>query len=127
MKRKTIQFLKNCLPVLKLSLCFIALIIIHIGAFGQEAEKKITGRIVSANGEPLIGVTVSVKNANRSTTTDDNGNFSLTVPANADAFGNRHFSNLSASIRIHGSRHCGGRFWTRCGSFFCGRFLGTGG
>jgi TonB-linked SusC/RagA family outer membrane protein len=83
MKRKTIQFLKNCLPALKLSLCFIALIIIHIGAFGQEAEKKITGRIVSANGEPLIGVTVTVKNANRSTTTDDNGNFSLTVPANA--------------------------------------------
>lgn len=42
--------------------------------------KPVTGKVVSATGEPLIGATVTVKNGSLSTQTDVNGNFKLTVP-----------------------------------------------
>jgi len=41
---------------------------------------KITGRILSEKGEPLSGVSVSLKGTSVGTTTDNNGNFTLTVP-----------------------------------------------
>ena len=39
--------------------------------------KKITGKVVDTNGEPLIGVTIALKGSNRGTVSDVNGNFSL--------------------------------------------------
>ena len=41
---------------------------------------KVTGRITGENGEPLTGVTVSVKGTNIGTTTDNTGTFTVTVP-----------------------------------------------
>jgi TonB-linked SusC/RagA family outer membrane protein len=47
------------------------------------ADKVISGKVVAASGEPLSGVTVAVKNTSNATVTDENGNFTLTVPASA--------------------------------------------
>lgn len=44
---------------------------------------RITGRVTSATGEPLAGVSVTVKGSRLGTTTDANGNFSITVPDDA--------------------------------------------
>ncbi len=44
---------------------------------------RITGRITSATGEPLAGVSVSVKGSRLGTVTDAGGNFSITVPDDA--------------------------------------------
>ena len=41
---------------------------------------KITGKITGANGEPLSGVSVSLKGSTVGTTSDNNGNYTLTVP-----------------------------------------------
>jgi len=41
---------------------------------------KITGKITGENGEPLSGVTVSVKGGTTATSTDNNGNFTITAP-----------------------------------------------
>ncbi len=41
---------------------------------------KITGKITGENGEALTGVSVSLKGTSIGTTTDNNGNFTLTVP-----------------------------------------------
>ncbi len=41
---------------------------------------KITGKITDNNGEPLSGVTVTVKGTSTGTTTDNTGTFTLTVP-----------------------------------------------
>lgn len=41
---------------------------------------RITGKITGDNGEPLSGVTVSVKGATVATSTDNNGNFTITAP-----------------------------------------------
>lgn len=46
-------------------------------------QAKITGKITSAAGEPLVGVSVKVKGSTLGTQTDAAGNFTLTVPDNA--------------------------------------------
>ncbi len=44
---------------------------------------RVTGKVTSPGGEPLAGVSVSVKGTRTGTTTDINGNFSLSVPDDA--------------------------------------------
>src|SRR5450432_2090763 len=46
-------------------------------------QQKITGRVLSESGEPLPGVSVIIKGSNTGTTTDANGNFSITAPDDA--------------------------------------------
>ncbi|MBS1917826.1 MAG: SusC/RagA family TonB-linked outer membrane protein [Bacteroidetes bacterium] len=41
---------------------------------------RITGKITGENGEPLSGVSISVKGTSTGTSTDNNGSFTLTVP-----------------------------------------------
>ncbi|MGJ1414792.1 SusC/RagA family TonB-linked outer membrane protein [Sphingobacterium multivorum] len=48
-------------------------------AFAQE--KKISGRVTSAEGKAIPGVTVVVQGTNQATQTDTDGNYSLNVPA----------------------------------------------
>ncbi len=45
--------------------------------------KKIAGRVLDANGQPVIGATVVVKGTSTGTATDLDGNFTLTVPASS--------------------------------------------
>ena len=56
-----------------LSICFINL------ANAQTTE--ITGKVQSAGGESLNGATVMIKGTNNGTATDQNGTFSLSIPA----------------------------------------------
>lgn len=49
----------------------------------QQGTKRITGVVQSVAGEPLIGVNVLEKGTTNGTTTDLNGNYSLTVHENA--------------------------------------------
>ena len=49
-----------------------------------SAQKRVTGQVVDADGNPLIGATVRVDGVQKVTMTDDNGKFILTdVPASA--------------------------------------------
>lgn len=58
--------------------------LVVISAVNNSVEEtRITGKIVSASGEPLVGVSVKIKGSTLGTQTDLNGNFSLTVPDNA--------------------------------------------
>ena len=49
----------------------------------QNAEVKITGKITDENGAALQGASVKIKGSNQGTSTDNTGNFSLSVPDNA--------------------------------------------
>lgn len=49
----------------------------------QVQKKKITGKVVEANGEPVIGATVVVKGTTIGTVTDIDGNYTLDVPTDA--------------------------------------------
>ncbi|MDQ6901391.1 MAG: TonB-dependent receptor [Bacteroidota bacterium] len=73
-KRQNIWFLK-----------IIALLIINfsIGTtlFAQQRQSvTINGKVTDEKDAPLNGVTIQVKKSNIATTTDENGNFSITVP-----------------------------------------------
>jgi TonB-dependent starch-binding outer membrane protein SusC len=46
-------------------------------------ELRVSGKVTSATGEILAGVSVTVKGTRTGTTTDVNGNFSITVPDDA--------------------------------------------
>jgi TonB-linked SusC/RagA family outer membrane protein len=46
-------------------------------------DVRVTGKVTSPAGEPLAGVSVSVKGSRTGTTTDISGNFALTVPDDA--------------------------------------------
>ena len=43
----------------------------------NQQTKKVTGRVIGTNGDPLIGVNVVVKGTTIGTTTDMDGNYSL--------------------------------------------------
>ena len=54
-----------------------------ISAINANQEIRVTGKVTAATGEPLAGVSVTVKGTRTGTTTDANGNFALTVPDDA--------------------------------------------
>ncbi|KIC95719.1 TonB-dependent receptor [Flavihumibacter solisilvae] len=47
-------------------------------AMAQQGSTTIKGKILSADGTPLVGATINVRNTNRSTITGNNGQFELT-------------------------------------------------
>lgn len=54
-----------------------------IVSISQQSEKKIIGKVVDTNNEPVIGANVAVKGTTNGVITDVDGNFTLTVPGNA--------------------------------------------
>jgi TonB-dependent SusC/RagA subfamily outer membrane receptor len=46
------------------------------------AQVRVSGKVTGENNSPLAGATVNVKSTNTNVFTDDNGNFTMTVPAN---------------------------------------------
>jgi TonB-dependent starch-binding outer membrane protein SusC len=70
-------------PGLKLCLCFILIAIAQSSATAQTTAVRISGKIVTASGEPLQGVTVAEKNTTNATATDVKGDFALAVQSNA--------------------------------------------
>ncbi len=62
-------------------------LIILKGTSGNEyedaADVRINGKVTSATGEPLAGASITVKGTRTGTTTDANGNFTITVPDDA--------------------------------------------
>ncbi len=71
----------NCSRLPKL-LLLLLMLCSAVLSFAQE--RTVTGKVMdkSANNIPLVGVSIKVKNGTQSTTTDVNGNFSITVPSN---------------------------------------------
>lgn len=49
----------------------------------RKADVKVTGNVTDDNGEPLPGVSIIVKGTSKGTSTDANGNYSITVPQNS--------------------------------------------
>ena len=49
----------------------------------DEIDIRVTGRVTGPNGEPLQGVSIAVKGTVRGTSTNQNGEYSITVPEDA--------------------------------------------
>lgn len=50
---------------------------------GQQSVKGISGKVTNQSGVPISGVTVAVKGTTTGVITDNNGNFSLTLPSDS--------------------------------------------
>ena len=76
---------KQLWQVINFTAFLLGLVLLHFSANAQSTNVKIpiSGKINSAAGESLVGVTVRVKNSNSSTTSDASGNFAISVPATA--------------------------------------------
>ncbi len=62
-------------------LFLIALFLLHSVALFAQNNRKVTGIVVDENGEPVIGATVIAADSKRSTITNIDGAFELTVPS----------------------------------------------
>lgn len=56
------------------------IIVTPVAAAASAQPKKVTGKVVDANGEPVIGATVIEDGTSNGTVTDFDGNFSLNIP-----------------------------------------------
>lgn len=61
----------------------VALTLLFAGSAGAQETKTIKGMVRDVTGEPLIGASVIEKGTNNGVITDVDGNFTLTVPADA--------------------------------------------
>lgn len=61
----------------------VALALLFAGSAGAQETKTIKGMVRDVTGEPLIGACVIEKGTNNGVITDVDGNFTLTVPADA--------------------------------------------
>ena len=67
-------------------------------------SRKITGKVTGADdGLPLPGVSVVAKGANSGTQTDQNGNFSLTVPSNTTTLVVTYVGYANQEVSISGT------------------------
>jgi TonB-dependent starch-binding outer membrane protein SusC len=67
--------------------------------------RQVTGAITSSEGnQPLAGATVTVKGTRNSVVTNDQGNFSITVPANATALVISNTGFIPSEVSITGDR-----------------------
>src|SRR3982751_885546 len=70
------------------------------------AQQQVTGKVTDKGGLPVFGATVTVKNSDLFTVTDENGNFSLSAPLKSTlvishvSFGTSEVSVTSASMNI---------------------------
>ncbi|MDD4690300.1 MAG: SusC/RagA family TonB-linked outer membrane protein, partial [Eubacteriales bacterium] len=68
-------------------ICLLAILLVLLAPVGVNAQsnlesssiKKIKGKVVDENSDPIVGATVSIKNTTTGTFTDVNGSFSLNV------------------------------------------------
>jgi len=60
------------------------ILFLMLGTF-VNAQKNITGKVTGTDNQPLVGVTVNLKNSTTSATSNETGVFSITVPQNGNS------------------------------------------
>ncbi|MEM8585612.1 MAG: TonB-dependent receptor [Bacteroidota bacterium] len=60
--------------------------VLLLSAFGMalHAQTQVSGNVTDTDGEPLIGASILVEGTSTGTVTDLDGNYTLTIPANAE-------------------------------------------
>ncbi|MCW3073416.1 MAG: SusC/RagA family TonB-linked outer membrane protein [Flaviaesturariibacter sp.] len=90
----------NCKNFTKRLLMPLFFLLFHAVAFAQS--KTITGRVTDASGAGVASVTVSAKGQNAATSTNENGQFSITVPNATTALVFSSVSYAAQEINLNG-------------------------
>lgn len=70
-----------------------------------QQSRTVKGQVVDENGEPMIGVTVTIKGVTGGAITDLNGNFSISVPNSKNALELSYTGYKSQSVNISGKNN----------------------
>jgi TonB-linked SusC/RagA family outer membrane protein len=65
---------------------WLTLLLLSVAIFSSSfsySQQKISGKVTDENAAPLNGVSVIVKGSNTGTTSDENGNFTITAPSSS--------------------------------------------
>ncbi|NLE34547.1 MAG: SusC/RagA family TonB-linked outer membrane protein [Bacteroidales bacterium] len=84
----------------KTLLLFAILTFVCVQVFGQRV---VTGKVTDPDGNPLPYLTVSVKGTTTGTVTDDQGNYSITVPSGYDVLAFSFIGMEPQEVRITGN------------------------
>src|SRR4029079_7251980 len=63
---------------------FVSSIFLLFFSFAFSQQKTVTGRVTDQDSKPLFNATVTAKGTNISTTTNADGQYSITLPSNAN-------------------------------------------
>ena len=61
---------------------FLSLLFLSFITFGQSSSIPITGKVIDEKGELIVGANVAIKGTNQGVSTDEKGNFKISVPNN---------------------------------------------
>ncbi|MCC7524739.1 MAG: carboxypeptidase-like regulatory domain-containing protein [Chitinophagaceae bacterium] len=86
---------------LRKEMMFLVLVLISSITWAQN--KNISGKVVTQSNEPVVGASVTVKGFNAGTTTNETGEFSLSVPASAKILVISSVGFHSAEVAITGN------------------------
>jgi len=87
----------NCFKVTKLLLWFLfSLLSISVAA----QERTVSGKVTDADGKPIPGVTVKVKNTTISTMTNVSGDYTITAPSSESVINFSHVSYVFQEKKI---------------------------
>jgi len=84
---------------------FLTLFIIGFPLIGLAQQIAVTGRVFDSKNEPLLGVNVSVKGTNLGTVSDENGQFSITVPNENSVLVFEYIGYVNREQRVGSSRN----------------------
>lgn len=90
------------MKILSLTCIMLCLFCWHSVVYAQQ-KKEIKGTVVDVKGEGLIGVSVSVTGATIGTVTDLDGNFTLSVPADAKTLEAKYIGMTTQTVLITGN------------------------
>src|SRR5215510_11616494 len=76
-------FMGNCVVTKKRIKLFFASTIFLLVSSVAFSQKTVSGKVTDQDSKPLANATVTVKGTNVSTTTNAEGQYSITLPANA--------------------------------------------
>ena len=81
----------------------------------QPQQRAVTGRVIDENGDPMVGVSVSLQGTTRGVTTDANGDYLISVPSGSSlifshigyrsqtiAVGSRSTINVKMEVAVEG-------------------------
>ena len=89
---------KSCGRLFKLALMAVAAMVFTVGATWAQSS-KVSGTVTDKNGEPLAGVYVLVQGTKTGTSTDGNGKYSLSAPANGNlVFTSMGFTTVTMAV-----------------------------
>ena len=84
-------------------MCTVVFAVLALGAYAQN---KVTGTVVDAEGEPVIGASVIIKGTSNGTVTDFEGNFTINnVPAKGSLVVS-YVGYRTQTIAIEGGKSC---------------------